>query len=198
MFGPGAYRPDPSEGMTAIADLPPPEIVPSSRTYTRQTCPRCGHQAYRDNQYQRTLHDLGNLDLWCPRDLVVTYAQHSCTKCRKYCHADLSDLAPPGAQYTQRVIDLAVRLVVEDGLPYRPASWHLWRATTASLSLLPRSRTGSRLGKKRRRRAWIRTSWTGPWRIFRGMWPPMSSMTAPSAYSPPSIIAATSASSMTC
>jgi hypothetical protein len=25
------------------------------------------------------------------------------------------------------VIDLAVRLVVEDGLPYRPASWHLWR-----------------------------------------------------------------------
>ena len=50
-----------------------------------------------------------------------------CTKCRKYCSADLSDLAPPGSQYTHRVIDLAVRLVVEDGLPYRPASWHLWR-----------------------------------------------------------------------
>jgi hypothetical protein len=28
---------------------------------------------------------------------------------------------------TNRVIDLAVRLVVEDGLPYRIASWHLWR-----------------------------------------------------------------------
>ena len=42
--------------------------------------------------------------------------------------ADLSDLAPPGSQYTHRVIDLAVRLVVEDGVPYRPASWHLWRA----------------------------------------------------------------------
>jgi hypothetical protein len=27
MFGPGAYRPDPSEGMTSPADLPPPEIV---------------------------------------------------------------------------------------------------------------------------------------------------------------------------
>ena len=61
MFGPGAYRPDPTEGITAIADLPPPEIVPSSRTYTRQACPRCGHQAYRDKQYQRTLHDLGIL-----------------------------------------------------------------------------------------------------------------------------------------
>jgi hypothetical protein len=24
-------------------------------------------------------------------------------------------------------MDLAVRLVVEDGLPYRPTSWHLWR-----------------------------------------------------------------------
>jgi hypothetical protein len=24
-------------------------------------------------------------------------------------------------------MDLAVRLVVEDSLPYRPASWHLWR-----------------------------------------------------------------------
>jgi hypothetical protein len=70
---------------------------------------------------------LGNLDLWCPRDLVVTYSQHYCTKCRKYFHADLSALAPPGGQYPQRVLDLAVRLVIEDGLPYRPASWHLWR-----------------------------------------------------------------------
>src|SRR5262249_39672122 len=51
-------------------------------------------------------------------------------------------------------------------------------------------------GKKRRRRAWTRTSLIGPWRIFRAMWPPMSSMTAPSAYSPRSITAATSASSM--
>ena len=127
MFGPGAYRPDPTEGITAIADLPPPEIVPYSRTYERQACPRCTHQAYRDKQSQRTLHDFGNLDVWCPRDLVVTYSQHYCTKCRKYFNADLSDLAPPGGQYTHRVINLAVRLVVEDGLPYRPASWHLWR-----------------------------------------------------------------------
>jgi hypothetical protein len=37
------------------------------------------------------------------------------------------NLAPPGSHYTHRVISLAVRLVVEDGLPYRAASWHLWR-----------------------------------------------------------------------
>ena len=127
MLGPGVYRPDPTEGITAIADLPPPELVPYSRNDKRQPCPRCGHSAYRDKQSQRTLHDLGNLDVWCPCDLVVTYAQHYCTKCQKYFNADLSDLAPPGSQYTHRVIDLAVRLVVEDSLPYRPASWHLWR-----------------------------------------------------------------------
>ena len=127
MFGPGEYRPDPSAGITAPADLPQPAIVPYSRNDIRNACPRCGHAAYRDKQFHRTLHDLGNLDLWCPRDLLVTYSQHSCTKCRTYFSADLSDLAPPGSQYTHRVMDLAVRLVVEDGLPYRPASWHLWR-----------------------------------------------------------------------
>ena len=127
MFGPGEYRPDPSAGITAPADLPQPELVPDSRHASRQPCPRCGHAAYRDKQSHRTLHDLGNLDVWCPRDLLVTYSQHYCTQCRKYFSADLSDLAPPGSQYTHRVIDLAVRLVVEDGLPYRPASWHLWR-----------------------------------------------------------------------
>jgi predicted RNA-binding Zn-ribbon protein involved in translation (DUF1610 family) len=127
MCGPGASRPDPPEGMTAMADVPPPEIVPSSRTYTRQACPRCGHQAYRDTQCQRTLHDLGHLDLWGPRALVVTSSQHSCTQCQQSFHADLSDRAPPGSQYTHRVMDLAGRLVVEDRVPSRPARGHLWR-----------------------------------------------------------------------
>ena len=58
MFGPGEYRPEPSEGITAPADLPQPEIVPYSRNDIRQPCPRCGHSAYRDKQSQRTLHDL--------------------------------------------------------------------------------------------------------------------------------------------
>ncbi len=39
----------------------------------------------------------------------------------------MSDLALPKACYTHRVVAMAVRLVVEDGLPYRTASWHLWR-----------------------------------------------------------------------
>jgi hypothetical protein len=52
---------------------------------------------------------------------------HRCSTCRRGFNADLSDLAPPKSRYTQRVVSLAVRLVVEDGLPYRVASWHLWR-----------------------------------------------------------------------
>jgi transposase-like protein len=40
---------------------------------------------------------------------------------------DLSDVAPPGSHYTYRVIALAVRIVMEDGLAYRNASWQLWR-----------------------------------------------------------------------
>src|SRR2546428_9231546 len=31
MFGPGAYQPDPTAGITAMANLPPPEIVSSHR-----------------------------------------------------------------------------------------------------------------------------------------------------------------------
>jgi hypothetical protein len=127
LFGPGAYRPDPTAGIPAIADLPQPELVPYSRHDKRHVCPCCGHVAYRAKQFQRTLHDLGHLDLWCPRDLVITYAQPYCTKCRKYFNGDLSDLAPPGSHDTHRVMDLAVRLVVEDGVPSRPARGHLWR-----------------------------------------------------------------------
>jgi hypothetical protein len=39
----------------------------------------------------------------------------------------VSDLALPKSRYTIRVQRTAVRLVIEDGLPYRAASWHLWR-----------------------------------------------------------------------
>ena len=147
MCGPGEYRPDPSVGITAPADLPQPEIVPYSRNDIRQQCPR-GHSAYRDKQSHRTLHDLGNLDVWCPRDLLVTSSQHYCAKCRKYFSADLSKLAPPGSHYTHRVIDLAVRIVVEAACPTaRPVG--TCGATTACSCPLPRSKTGSRRGGKK-------------------------------------------------
>ena len=127
MPGPGIYRPDPSEGIPRPADRPSPQILSRCRDAKHHPCPRCGYHASRAKRQQRTLQDWGDLDAWSPRDLVLSSSQHSCTKCRTSCSLALSDLAPPGSQDTHRVIELAVRLVVEDGFPYRPASWPLWR-----------------------------------------------------------------------
>ena len=127
MPGPGEYRPDPSQGITRIEDLPKPKIRCQSRNYRRRPCPRCGQSAYRDRRVRRTLHDLGNPLTGRPRELIVIYSQHCCTRCRKYFNADMTDLAAPGSHSTKRVVDTAVRLVIEDGLPYRAASWSLWR-----------------------------------------------------------------------
>jgi hypothetical protein len=73
------------------------------------------------------LHDLGCLLRDQPRRLQVVYSRHYCAACDRSFNADMADLAPPGSHYTRRVIALAVRPVVEDGLPYRTASRHLWR-----------------------------------------------------------------------
>ena len=127
MPGPGQYRPDPSEGTTRIEDLPKPNLSFRGRNYRRRPCPRCGHSSYRDRMASRILHDLGNTLTGRPRDVVVLYSQHYCTRCRKYFNAKMTDLADPGSHYTRRVVDTAVRRVVEDGLPYRTASWSLWR-----------------------------------------------------------------------
>jgi hypothetical protein len=127
MFGPGEYVPDPTEGIVDVNDLPKPMLVPEDYNYEHTPCPRCGQLAYRHKSGQRTLHDLGDLRTGRPIDLLVNYSSHYCSTCRKYFNVDLSDLALPGSHYTRRVIQLAVRLVVEDGLPYRPTSWHLWR-----------------------------------------------------------------------
>ena len=126
-LGPGAYLPDSTEGLRRVEDLPRPKIIPQDRNYRHLPCPTCGRAAYRDRVFQRRLHDVGDLVSGRPRELELTYSQHYCSACRKYFNADTSDLAPPGGHYTLRVTALAVRLVVEDGLPLRAASWHLWR-----------------------------------------------------------------------
>ena len=127
MFGPGEYVPDPTEGITDVKNLPPSQPVAYSRNQPQTPCPRCGHLAYRHKSGQRTLHDLGDWSPGCPVDLLVSYASHDCSQCRKHFNIDLSDVAPPGGHDTHRVIQMAVRLVVDDGVPYRPARWHLWR-----------------------------------------------------------------------
>lgn len=126
-MGPGTYLPDVTEGITRAEDLPQPLVERRSRNYRRRSCPQCGRSCCRHSLGQRVLHDLGRRRRNRPRDLQVVYSKHRCPTCQRCFNADMSDLAPRKSAYTHRVISLAVRLVIEDGLPYRTAAWHLWR-----------------------------------------------------------------------
>lgn len=127
MPGPGIYLPDATESVVRVEDLPQPLIIERSRNYPHQRCPKCDQGASRLRTAQRTLHELGDPIRGRPRDLHVTYSQHYCRHCDHYFNTDMLDLAVPNGHYTHRVVATAVRCVVEDGLPYRTASWHLWR-----------------------------------------------------------------------
>ena len=124
---PGIYLPDATEDITRVADLPQPQVVAHVVNHASLPCPRCGGAAGRLRVQHRTLHEIGDPVLGVPRDLRVTYSQHRCKPCRLFFNADMTGLAAPGSHYTNRVVSAAVRSVVEDGLPYRTASWHLWR-----------------------------------------------------------------------
>jgi transposase len=127
MSGPGEYVPDATEGITCVADLPKARRERRSRKYPSRRCPDCGRRARRYSTAWRTLHDLGDPRSNRPIDLVVSYSKHHCRHCGCYFACDLSDLALPKCLYTRRVQQVAVRLVAEDNMPYRAASWHLWR-----------------------------------------------------------------------
>ena len=127
MAGPGEYVSDVTEGIQRGEELPKPQVVRRSRNYRNRPCPECGRRAYRLRTVRRVLHDLGNPRSGRPCDLHVTYSQHRCIRCDLYFNADMDDLALPKSHYTYRVVATAVRLAVEDGLPYRAACWHLWR-----------------------------------------------------------------------
>ena len=125
--GPGEYLPDETEGIVRPEDLPKPVLEVIDREAKKAPCSECGCMAPRLRGYSRHLHDLGDLRSGRPRELVVQGAQFHCNSCDNYFSTDLSDLCAKRSDYTHRVVDLAIRLVAEDNLPYRTASWHLWR-----------------------------------------------------------------------
>ena len=127
MPGPGEYLGDETEGITRVEDLPKPKGITRSRNYKRRRCPCCGKRASRLRRVERLLHDWGDRVSGRPHAIHLTYSQQHCSICGHYFNADTSDLALPRSHYTHRVVAMAVRLVVEDGLPYRAASWHRWR-----------------------------------------------------------------------
>ncbi len=56
-LGPGEYRPDLTEGMQRVEDLPQPKLFKESRNYEHRACPRCGRSADRNRTFQRRLYD---------------------------------------------------------------------------------------------------------------------------------------------
>jgi hypothetical protein len=155
MAGPGRYVPDETEGIVRVEDLPEARVSERSRNYRHRTCSNCGRSAYRLRTVVRRLHDLGDLVSGKPRDIQITYSQHHCLGCDGYFNAEMEDLAPPKAHYTHRVIHTAVRLVVEDGLPYRSASWHLWRDHRVFVPFATVQNwveAGGKMGRRTRRR----------------------------------------------
>ena len=167
MPGPGIYFPDVTEGVQRIEDLPAARIIQRSRNYPNRPCPKCSHSAYRLRTVQRTLHDLGDLISGRPRDLLVTYSQHRCLHCNHYFNVDMLDLALPNSHYTHRVVTAAVRLVVEDGLPYRSASWHLWRDHRVFVPFATIQNWVEAAGEKRRTASRKRVSRRGVKRLQR-------------------------------
>jgi hypothetical protein len=167
MPGPGEYVGDPTEGITRVEDLPPPMVVSRSRNFAHRRCPVCGHSAYRDRVCTRRFHDLGDLATGRPRVIALTFSQHYCTPCDRYFGADTLDLADPDARYTRRVVLLAVRLVAEDGLPYRTASWHLWRDHRVFVPFATIQNWVEAAGEKRRPHRRTRVSGLG---VERFLW----------------------------
>jgi len=148
MLGPGAYVPDPTEGIVDSRHLPRPQLVAYSRHYAPTPCPRGGPLAYRHTSGQRTIHELGHGSTGCPVALLVPYSSHDCSPCRKHCNIALTAVAPPGSHSTHRVIQMAVRLVGEDGVPSRPTSGHLWREHRVFVPFATRQHWGEAGGKK--------------------------------------------------
>ena len=135
MPSPGEYHPDSSIGINTPHDLPPPHHKRQTRNRKYAPCPLCGKRCSRRRTATRTLHDIGNHQTRRPVDINVVFSVHRCSDCEKYFSIDLTDIADSGSHYTKRVVDLAVRLVAEDGSPYRDASWRLWRNHRAFASL---------------------------------------------------------------
>jgi hypothetical protein len=161
-MGPGEYLPDSTEGITRVENLPPPLRESHSRNFCCRPCPRCGRPCPRHSLGYRTLHEVGSLRRDRPRQLCLAYSKHRCRLCGHCFSADLSDLAPPGSHYTHRVIRLAVRLVTEDGLAYRAASWHLWRDHRVFVPFATLQNWIEAAGEKSRRPRGGRTPGLGP------------------------------------
>ena len=154
----------------------PPAVMPSG------TCGRVVGMWPSGTSRRREPSTTGAIAPWgVQRALVMTSAQHSGTQSGWACQAARSALAPPGRHDPHRAMALAVRLVVEDGVPSGPPAG-LCGGPPACWSPVPPSQHGGEAGgAKRLRRAWTPPAWTGPGRLVPGRGPRMHALLAPAA-----------------
>ena len=145
VFGPGRYLPQCTEGITRPEDLPEAKLIRRSRNYRDRPSAKCGKSCFPIRTCMRIAHDVGDLIVGRPRDIEITFSQHRCSKCKRFFSAATSEYAAPKSLYTHRVIALAVRLVLKNGLPYQTASWQLWRDRPDIAKFLRRFRMAMQL-----------------------------------------------------
>jgi hypothetical protein len=161
MVGPGRDVPAPTAGLIDGKDLPAPHLGLESRHHQHTPCPRCGPLASRHTSAPRTLHDRGDVATGRPVALLVTSSSPPGAPGQQSCTLALSALAPPGRQDTNRGMDLAVRVVGEESVPYRPARWPLWRAPRVLVPWATLHHGGEAGGKKGARAPRQRVSGVG-------------------------------------
>ena len=127
-MGPGAYLPDRTEGITRVEDLPSPVFARRSRNYRHRPLPTLRPLLLPRDGRGGILHDLGFPLRDRPRRLQVVYSKHYCAACRARTSTPTwrtwlrPAVTTPAGSSAWRPGS-----AVEDGLPYRTASWHLWR-----------------------------------------------------------------------
>jgi hypothetical protein len=121
------YVPTDEAYLESVVRHAEPIIQRIERVFPTLPCPRCRIPVPRRCFGSRRLFDYGDERLGRPVQIHLRFSRHLCPQCKKYITPDTTDIAPPCSRYTHRVILHALRLVIEDNLPYRPASWNLWR-----------------------------------------------------------------------
>ena len=161
MPGPVNTEPVPTEPTTRIEDLPKPNLYFRELQLSTVTLPAVSPQFPPRRQRPAARSTTSET---CSRGGPVTW---SCSTPQHYRTRVASTSTPrgptwpiPAATTRDGSSDTAVRLVVEDGLPYRTASWSLWRDHREFVPYCHDPALGRGRGKAARRNWTEHLDWT--------------------------------------
>jgi len=121
------YVPTDANDLARAAQSAEPIVKSVELIFQSLPCPNCDRPTPKRCLTHRYIYDYGDEQRCRPIQIHLQFSRHYCSKCKKHFAPDAGDIAPRKSRYTHRVIRHAIRLVVEDQLSYRVASWNLWR-----------------------------------------------------------------------